>query len=323
MQAVICPLCSSTESRISFSTVYKDSLFLVRQCDQCSLAWTVSTNSENIIQIYDNEQYYGRGDNKFISILQCVRSSLSRVRARRYLHMVPHEIKKPKVLEIGCAEGRLLRSFLELGCDCYGIEHVSYPEKRFISSDRIRYYLGNLTNTVLEDSLFDIIILWHVLEHMDNPDDVLNRVRELLAPEGIVVLAVPNFASMETSVFKQAWFHLDIPWHKYHFTKKSLQFLAYKNRFIIINNPTFCMEQGPYGIIQSILNALRFPRNELYEALKGSIKPGRVFSLIIQSLIGMSILIPCTVLSFMTSTRGDGSVLKSVLVKDMKTSRNF
>ena len=77
---------------------------------------------------------------------------------------------------MGCAEGRLLNAFLAYGCECWGIEHPFYPTRRFLNSDRISYLQGDLQAIDLEKKTFDMIILWHVLEHMDDPVSVMQRL---------------------------------------------------------------------------------------------------------------------------------------------------
>jgi SAM-dependent methyltransferase len=315
MDSVSCPLCHNQASSILINTETAHSKFHVIQCRQCTLARTFPIPDDDIIHIHDRIQYYGKNESKFIPIFQNIRDRLSKKRAKKYLSMIPNSIKRPKILDIGCAEGRLLNSFLKYGCDCYGVEHPSYPKRRFLNSNRIQYFVGDLEFLDLEERSFNIIILWHVLEHLNNPDSVVSRVYDLLAPDGILVLAVPNFSSIEAIIFKQLWFHLDIPWHKYHFTKRSLRYLTEKNHFEIIKSTTFCFEQGVYGILQSILNSMGWPRNELYEAIKGNISNNRILTLIIQSLISLFILIPCFIISFLTSISGKGSILGLVLKK--------
>jgi SAM-dependent methyltransferase len=239
------------------------------------------------------------------------------MRTKRYLSLIPKPVKHPRVLDIGCAEGRLLQSFLEYGCDCYGIEHKSYPCERFLDVDRITYLSGDVDSIELEKGAFDIIILWHVLEHMDNPDDIIKRICDLLAPEGIVVIAVPDFSYSEAAIFKGNWFHLDIPWHKYHFTKKSFQYLLLKNNLKIVSFTTFCIEQGPYGLLQSLLNIAGFKKNSLYETLKGNYACCRSLSLISQLCIAILFFIPCFIVSYLTSVAGNGSSMKLVLRKNM------
>jgi SAM-dependent methyltransferase len=239
------------------------------------------------------------------------------MRAKRYLSLIQRSIRRPRILDIGCAEGRLLKSFLEYGCDCYGIEHDSYPHERFIDSASINYFLGDVNSIELEQGTFDIIIIWHVLEHLDNPCDIIKRIYDLLAPEGIVIIAVPNFSSIEAGISKDHWFHLDVPWHKYHFTKKFLQYIILKNNLEILSSTTICIEQGPYGLLQSLLNAAGFKKNSLYEALKGNYFCCRSLSLISQLCIAVLFFIPCFIVSYLLSVAGKGSSIKLVLRKNM------
>jgi SAM-dependent methyltransferase len=315
MDSASCPLCNSRDSSILFEVKTAHSTFYIVQCRQCNLARTFPFPGDDILNIHNKAQYYGRRESKFVPIFQNIRGRLSKSRARKYLSMIPTSIQRPKVLDIGCSEGRLLSSFLEYGCDCYGIEHTSYPERRFLNRDRIQYFYGDLENLDLEERSFDIIILWHVLEHMDNPKAVIGRAHGLLAPDGILVLAVPNFSSVEARYFKGLWFHLDIPWHKFHFSEKSLNYLIKNRHLQIIQKSTFCLEQGVYGINQSILNYMGWPRNEMYEAMKGNILKGRELNLVAQSIISAFLLLPCVFILLITSIMKKGSVLKIVLKK--------
>jgi len=127
-----------------------------------------------------------------------------------------------------------------------------------------------------------------------------------------LILAVPNFSSLESRRFKEHWFHLDIPWHKYHFNEKSLRYLMTTNDFKIVRISTICLEQGPYGLLQSILNAMGWRKNELYEAMKGNLKPGRGIYVVFQALLVALLLISGSLVSLLTSIR-EGPVLKAVV----------
>ncbi len=312
MHEDICPLCKNKGSRDLFSTVYNQSTYSVRQCMKCGLVRTVPLN--DVTQdIYDDKQYYGSGNNKFMPILQNIRNRLSRIRAKKYFSMIPKSVRKPRILDIGCAEGRLLKSFLDCGCDCYGIEHSSYPVERFLDSNRITYLVGDIDTLELEPASFDMIIMWHVLEHVDHPDRVISIVHGLLKPGGTFIMAVPNFSCTEARIFKKHWFHLDVPWHKFHFTERSIEYLLYKKRFKIKDKNYFCLEQGPFGLLQSILNWMGWPRNELYEVMKGGFFSRRILRLFVQSCMAISILLPCMVVSWLRSKLKDGQVFKLTL----------
>ena len=308
----VCPLCNSLESKALFSAETAFSKFHIAQCKVCELARTLPFHSEDVFRLYDINSYYGRDKNKFSPLIQVIRNLTMHRRAKKYLSLVSHTFQRPKVLDVGCAEGRLLKSFLEYGCQCWGIEHPSYPAYRFLDKDRILYIQGDLQDINFRKGQFDLIFLWHTLEHMDNPQLVMNRLCGLLAPKGAIIVAVPNFSSIEAQRFKQFWFHLDIPWHKYHFNERSIRFLAKKNRLRVFKMSTLCFEQGPYGLLQSIFNAMGWPKNEFYEVLKGNMIQRRSVYIIIQFFLGIVLSIPVSLVSLLQSSMGKGPVLKLI-----------
>ncbi len=79
------------------------------------------------------------------------------------------------------------------------------------------------------DQTFDVIALWHSLEHLPNPWVVLQKAAERLAPGGILLIAVPNIESYEFSVLNAAWMHLDAPRHLFFYTARSLEKLCSAN----------------------------------------------------------------------------------------------
>ncbi len=314
-ELILCPLCGGLESQFLFSIKTPYSNFSIVKCRVCGLARTFPfPNDENLKPNDVFYSYYGKGSSKFGFRLQKIRDLLMRKRAKYYLSLIPSSTRTPKVLDVGCAEGRLLRSFLDLGCSCFGVEHPFYPAQRFLRREQIVYLQGDLEDIDFPKETFDLIFLWHVLEHMDNPQQVMGRLYDFLSPDGAIIMAVPNFSSAEARRFKQWWFHLDIPWHKYHFSKNPLVYLMRKVNLRIVSISTFCLEQGPYGLLQSILNASGWPHNELYEALKGNIKLN--IGLIFQFFIGMFLLIPLFFITLLISSKESGPVLKLILRKE-------
>jgi len=279
----------------------------------CGLTRTFPLPSDKDLRLHDISSYYGKDEQKFNPHVQKIRSLLMGMRARYYLSSLSDVVESPRILDIGCAEGRLLEAFIEYGCQCWGIEHPAYPAKRFLNPEVVIYLQGELKDLELPEGTFDLIFLWHVLEHMDDPPSVMGQLFHLLSPEGAIILSVPNFSSLEARRFKQYWFHLDIPWHKYHFDEKSIGYVTQKNNLRITKMSTLCFEQGPYGLLQSILNAMGWPKNEFYEALKGNLIRRRFIHLFIQSVIGVILLVPVFSVSLFTSLMRRGPVLKLLL----------
>lgn len=313
-----CPLCKAEKRRILFPVKTGPLRYAIVQCPRCELAQTFPLPTDEELDIHDFYEYFGKRSNKFVPAIQKIREWLMNKRALDYLSLLPTAKCMPNVLDIGCAEGRLLKAFLNKGCSCFGIEHKNYPESRFLCSDQIVYFKGGLENAKFPEESFELIFIWHVLEHLDRPEDVLNMTYDLLKKNGRIVIAVPNFSSLEATVFKDKWFHLDILWHKYHFTQNSMNYLIEKNNLRIVKSTTFCLEQGVYGLIQSILNSMGWPKNEFYEFIKGNISHDRTWAVLVQFFIVLWLLVPCFMLTSLTSWKGKGAILGMVLSKDSR-----
>ena len=311
-----CVVCGGAGVQVLFAVETHFREYQVIQCNKCKLSRTYPLLNYDSIPEAAISEYYGKSSNKFLPILQIARNWIMRSRVRNCLQFISDVVEKPKVLDVGCAEGRFLNAFFEYGCECWGVEHPFFPSKRFLNRDGIFYQVGDLCEINLPDKAFNLIIIWHVLEHLDDPHQVMRRLYELLAPNGVIFLAVPNFSSIEARKFLQSWFHLDIPWHKYHFNDKSIKYMTSKNNLIIMKMSTRCLEQGVYGLIQSILNAMGWKRNEFYEALKGNMMLSRIFHLIVQLYIVILLIMPGFLVSTLTSAIGKGPVLKLILKKN-------
>jgi SAM-dependent methyltransferase len=85
---------------------------------------------------------------------------------------------------------------------------------------------------------FDVIALWHSLEHLPRPWLVVQRAAERLNPGGLLVIAIPNIESLEFAKFREAWLHLDAPRHLYFYPEKSLVELCRERGLIKLESTT-------------------------------------------------------------------------------------
>ncbi len=115
---------------------------------------------------------------------------------------------------------------------------------------------------------FDMVILWHVLEHLKHPDQTIREIRRILKPGGTLVVAVPNFSSWQARWAGENWFHLDLPRHLFHFPFAALRQLAEDRGFEFRSAHHFSLRQNPFGWVQSAMNRVPFlPRNGIYSLL--------------------------------------------------------
>lgn len=135
-----------------------------------------------------------------------------------------HGLQPGRVLDVGCGNGEMLRALRRLGWDVVGIERTEAtagPARRL----ELEVHAGGLEACRLAASSFDLIILWHVLEHLSDPHAALGELARLLRPAGRVVVAVPNVASWQARLAGPEWYHLDVPRHLYHFDRRTLTHL--------------------------------------------------------------------------------------------------
>jgi hypothetical protein len=118
---------------------------------------------------------------------------------------------------------------------------------------------------------FNLITLWHVLEHIPNPVEELQRLSDILTDDGILFISVPNFGGWTSMLAKSKWFHLDAPRHIHHFTPGSLRLLLEKSGIKIVSLTTSISFYAIFGIFQTLLNMSTGTMNLLYYYLKRGI----------------------------------------------------
>ena len=224
-------------------------------------------------------------------------------------------LKPGKVLDVGCGSGAFLEAMQQMGWECNGTE-FSISSKEFLEplkkkGIRIRY--GELLDLRLPAN-FDLITFWHVLEHLKKPQNEIAVAHRLLKKNGLLFAAVPNIDSMSFFLWKCNWFHLDLPRHLAHFSPKSLALLLERNDFDVIRVSHFALEYNPYGVMQSIYNALGFEFNLLTKKIKAQKRSSSTAQLLLVLLL-LPLLLPLSfLLSYLFSFLGRGDTI-SILAR--------
>src|SRR5207248_5561829 len=134
------------------------------------------------------------------------------------------------LLDVGCGRGDLGAAFIRRGWRVSGVEPS--PEACAVARRQgVDAREGTLDSVEFPDGSFDAVVMRHSLEHVPDPIADLGRVFRFVRPEGLLVISVPNFDSWERRRFGSAWFHLDLPRHRTHFTPQSLRLALTKTGF--------------------------------------------------------------------------------------------
>ncbi len=146
-------------------------------------------------------------------VLATTRTMRERANFGLFEELMPWRAGPMRALDAGCGAGGLLVRLTHVGWSAEGVEidPAAVEVARRISGVPVR--VGDFRTADVPTGVFDLVVLRHVFEHLDDPIAALRRLRELLAPGGRVVLIYPNPASLGARVFGASWFHWDPPRH--------------------------------------------------------------------------------------------------------------
>lgn len=216
-----CPWCGSNKAQINLwlkdeFLTKKD--FHICECLNCGLLYTMPRPSkEKIGAYYKSDEYYSHQENKkgFVPRLY---EAIKKINLKHKFRLASRDLPVGKLLDIGCGVGDFLHIAEHNGWQCTGVEPSE--EAREIARQRIKgdlLYSEDLEQ--LPDQSFDLITMWHVLEHVDDLKWQVAQLQRLIKPEGRIVIAVPNYRSYDGRFYNAFWAAYDVPRHLNHFNK--------------------------------------------------------------------------------------------------------
>jgi SAM-dependent methyltransferase len=264
-QCKICQNKSLSRQNGNFHDYISQKTFEIWQCKNC---FSMQTKGE-IKGNYYGQPYYGSKKGKFSKYLESIFSYNHKRTANKFYK----QFKPNSVLEIGCGRGYILAELQSLGCEVFGLESNSAEE--WILNNPLFPVIAIKENNVvwpIPDNSIDLVIIWHVLEHVSDPEQVLTEIKRVLSPNGTVCISVPNCESLQAKVSLPLWFHLDVPRHLFHFSRKGLKLQLENIGFYITDEKNGDILQNTYGWWQTLAN-LTTPKNAnlLYRFLQGGL----------------------------------------------------
>jgi len=233
----VCPLCLSENIlphlRCTDQLVSKE-VFEIFRCFECGFLFTQDNPERNSIgQYYDSDDYISHSDtSKGLSnkIYRLARNFM--LQKKRGIIRRVSGLKSGKILDIGSGTGHFANTMKQAGWDVKGIE---INEKARIYS--ITCFGLDITGPEMMNSLeansFDIITLWHVLEHFHDPFQYASDIFRLLKPGGICLIALPNCNSYDALYYKEYWAAYDVPRHLWHFNPLTLRTFSQNSGFLV------------------------------------------------------------------------------------------
>lgn len=170
--------------------------------------------------------------------LRCLLKFLEiRFKNTHFFTRIPYGSGK-KILDVGCGNGSYLRHLNQLGWNAeqqlFGIDFPNPLLAELRKASGINIIEGDFLDTEFPPESFDIVTMRHVLEHFGDPLAALRSVHGMLKPGGSVLIAVPNFRSVEAMLlFREKWHHVDAPRHLFHFSPGTLKLVLQKTGFSV------------------------------------------------------------------------------------------
>ncbi len=182
---------------------------------------------EEMHKFYQSMEYYPHSLNKKSLSAFLYETSRKLMHRKKLMWMKSNIKKNSKVLDYGCGTGEFVKFLRNNSINAYGYD----PNIKFNEGDS-RNYLTNKEKW--KKQKYDIIVLWHVLEHIYNPSYLIKSLKINLQENGKIFIAIPNFKSYDSKYYGKYWAGYDVPRHLWHFTRKSIFKLAEENRYQII-----------------------------------------------------------------------------------------
>ncbi len=187
-------------------------------------------SKEKLPDYYQSEDYISHTDTKrnlFEKAYHLVRTFTLNKKLSLINSYVSKTSEEKKLLDIGCGTGDFLQTAQKNDWIVSGIEPNN--DARTIGNQKTNDSVFNIEHLLeFKDHSFDIITLWHVLEHLPNLEEHVNLLKKLLKPEGRIIIAVPNYKSYDAKKYKEFWAAYDVPRHLWHFNKMAMSKLFSK-----------------------------------------------------------------------------------------------
>ena len=191
--------------------------FDILQCDQCGLLFTTPRPAPEVIgNYYKSETYYSHQKNQH-GFIPRVYEMVKSINLRNKVNMAIGGLPHGRLLDIGCGVGDFLLQVKKKNWEILGIEPSD--DAKAIAKDRLGIMpLLPSESCSLPDQTFDVITMWHVLEHVDDLKTQTKELMRLLKPGGRLIIALPNFQSFDCQYYKEKWAAWDVPRHLNHFS---------------------------------------------------------------------------------------------------------
>lgn len=262
-----CPLCGSIEHKNQF---YCEDYFASKEqfpicdCKQCGFRFTNHfPDEESIGKYYDSPNYISHTDSEK-GITNKLYHLVRRMMLRRKVRLVERYAgyNKGTLLDVGCGTGYFLHEADTAGFEVTGVEKSNQARESAISQFHLN--IEEELENIDSKRSFNVITLWHVLEHLEKLNESIEKIKSLLTENGTLVVALPNHQSYDAEVYGRHWAAYDVPRHLWHFTPHTVEKLMRKHGLNVVKHYTMPLDAFYISLLSESykghVGLLRYPK---------------------------------------------------------------
>ena len=233
-----CPICNKEDiSTLLYTKDYSltGEDFQIIQCSHCTLEYTdPAPSKEDIAPYYNFPSYISHTDSKegFVNKIYHKVRNLTLTQKTNWVQSL-FTGHKGQLLEVGAGTGAFAHSMSKQGWKVTALEPDESSRNKALENYNIQLLPIEKLND-LDSASYEVITLWHVLEHVHDLNEYMKLFHRLLKPNGRLVIAVPNYTSYDAGFYKKHWAAYDVPRHLYHFSPMSMHYLTKKHKMFIV-----------------------------------------------------------------------------------------
>jgi 2-polyprenyl-3-methyl-5-hydroxy-6-metoxy-1,4-benzoquinol methylase len=214
-------------------SVSKETFELLHDSDLDMLETFPQPSLDKLPDYYKSDDYISHTDGKR-NLFEKVYHFIKSIALKRKLKLIDSVSKNEKcLLDFGCGTGDFLEIAQKNSWNVSGIE--PNEKARSIANKKTNDSVFDANHFFnLKENSFEVISLWHVLEHLPDLDAHIIQLKKLLQADGTLIIAVPNFKSYDANHYKEFWAAYDVPRHLWHFSKTAISKLMSKHNFEVV-----------------------------------------------------------------------------------------
>lgn len=301
-----CPLCGEKDYTAVYKTLLQYPGAAIIKCSNCEHIYTLLNHEPDNEKLYKDDVY---------KLVENRNSLFDRILNWEYSRVLKkiYSIKRSKgaLLDFGCGKGKFGSIAKNKGWQVKAVETATERAEYAKTVYGLEVSTNFYTTGRIFNNDFDVLTLFHVLEHLPNPKVLLNElIKHNLAKDGLVVIEVPNFRSLQARIAGRRWMHFDVPRHISHFTAGKLEELGRELNLKTVKTSFFSFHLGVLGMTDSLLKLFGYRKNIIYE-LKNKKRVGLLFCIVL--LMPFSLIFETC-----ASATGHGGIIRKYFVWNSK-----